>query len=94
MNFEWDENKDKINIKKHGVSFDTASRIFLDPNRIEKFDINNSDYEDRIISIGFYEKVLYVVYTERMDNIRIISARKADKGEINEYYQANNFRRN
>lgn len=94
MNFEWDEEKNKLNIKKHGISFDFAIKIFSDIYRIEKFDINNSDYEDRIISIGFYEKVLYVVYTERMDNIRIISARKADKGEINEYYQANNFRRN
>ena len=52
MTFEWDDNKEQINIKKHGMDFETASRVFDDENRIEIYDDLHSDYEDRYITIG------------------------------------------
>ena len=80
MLFEWDDNKEQINIKKHGMDFETASRVFDDENRIEIYDDLHSDYEDRYITIGMIDEITciaMVVYTERgTDVIRIISARK------------------
>ena len=84
MLFEWDENKEKINISKHGLDFSTAALVFRDQNRLEWFDELHSDYEDRYITIGEINGiavVLMVVYTERGDAIRLISARKATKTE-------------
>ena len=52
MIFEYDEQKNKINIEKHGISFKTAAHIFFDYNRIELYDGQNSDYEDRYNTIG------------------------------------------
>ena len=88
MVFEWDENKEKINIAKHKIDFKTASRVFADERRIEKYDEEHSFEEDRYITIGMIGGVaviLMVVYTERKDAIRIISARKATKKEKEEY---------
>ena len=90
MTFEWDENKEQINIKKHGMDFETASRVFDDENRIEIYDDLHSDYEDRYITIGMIDEITciaMVVYTERgTDVIRIISARKATPKERRKYY--------
>lgn len=89
MLFEWDENKEKINIAKHGLDFSTAALVFSDQNRLEWFDEIHSDDEDRYITIGEINGiaiVLMVVYTERGDAIRIISARKATKQERRMYY--------
>ena len=90
MIFEWDDNKEQINIKKHGMDFETASRIFLDENRLEIYDDLHSDYEDRYITIGLIDTVMYVatvIYTERgNDVVRIISARKATPKERRKYY--------
>lgn len=91
MLFEWDENKEKINISKHGLDFNTAALVFRDQNRLEWFDELHSDYEDRYITIGEINGiavVLMVVYTERGDAIRLISARKATKQERRMYYDA------
>ncbi|UTD07138.1 BrnT family toxin [Treponema denticola] len=79
--FEWDYEKEQRNIKIHKISFETAKFVFNDNNRIELFDINHSGTEDRIITIGKVDKVLFVVYTERGDKTRIISARTATKAE-------------
>ncbi|HIV98903.1 MAG TPA: BrnT family toxin [Candidatus Ornithospirochaeta avicola] len=91
MQFEWDEEKNIANIKKHdGISFHMAVRVFLDGNRIERYDCKHSIDEDRYNVIGMVERLLFVVYTERdADTIRIISARKATKEECNEYYKKN-----
>ena len=91
MLFEWDENKEKINISKHGLDFSTAALVFRDQNRLEWFDELHSDYEDRYITIGEINGiavVLMVVYTERGDAIRLISARKANTQERRMYYGA------
>ena len=90
MTFEWDDNKEQINIKKHGMDFETASRVFDDENRIEIYDDLHSDYEDRYITIGMIDEITciaMVVYTERgTDVIRIISARRATPKERRKYY--------
>lgn len=89
MVFEWDENKDRINKKKHGISFEVAVRVFLDDMRIEKIDFAHSTVdEERINIIGRVENmiILFVVTTERSGKIRIISARRAEKKEEEEYY--------
>ncbi len=83
---EWDDEKNNINKKKHGISFETAARIFLDDNRIEYYDELHSNFEDRFRVIGIVNEVLFVVYTEREDSYRLISARQADKSEEGEYY--------
>lgn len=84
MRFEWNEEKSKANIKKHKVSFERAVQVFLDPMHLEIPD--PCENEDRWNAIGFAGSVLFVVYTERKDDvIRIISARKATKEEIDGY---------
>ena len=90
MTFEWDEEKNKINKRIHdGISFEYAARVFLDAKRIELLDEKHSDeWEERYNVIGYVEKVLFVVYTERGDdNIRIISARRATSKEEAIYYE-------
>jgi len=86
LQFEWDDEKYQINFKKHGIRFETAVRVFLDKNLIDDYDFNHSNDEDRIKVIGKVEKVLVVIYTERTDKFRIISARLANKKERNDYY--------
>lgn len=90
MNFEWDDGKEKINIVKHELDFQTAMLVFGDENRIEMYDEAHSETEDRFITIGAVNgvvAVLCVVYTEREDAIRIISARCATKREKEVYYE-------
>ena len=89
MKFEWDDNKEQKNIAKQGIDFGTAILVFGDDNRIEMYDAKHSLEEDRYITIGEingYVMVLYVVYTERNDAIRIISARCATQREKEAYY--------
>ena len=90
MTFEWDEWKNQANIRKHGIAFEDAVFVFKDPFILEAYDQKHSTWtEDRWQAIGFAEQFLYVVYTERFGNIRIISARLATDEEINAYYQKN-----
>lgn len=91
MIFDWDDNKEKINIAKHGIDFSTAALVFGDDNRIEKYDELHSENEDRYITIGEINGVsivVMVVYTERAEVIRIISARLATRREKEAYYNA------
>ena len=83
---EWDDAKAEINYKKHGIRFRIAARVFLDDNRIDYFDELHSDFEERWKVIGKVRDVLAVIYTERVEKIRIISARYATKEEEDEYY--------
>ncbi|MBR3622198.1 MAG: BrnT family toxin [Selenomonadaceae bacterium] len=86
MEFEWDENKNQINIKKHGISFERASLVFQDPNHVKIYDSKHSIDEIRYRVLGRVNNVLCVVITYRKNNvIRIISARKATVGERREY---------
>ena len=91
MKFEWDENKNLKNIKNHGISFEEAAFVFSDKEAISLFDDDHSDYEERWITIGTIKihGIIIVVHTERIKGefefIRIISARKAEKHEANDY---------
>lgn len=84
--FEWDEEKNRLNKIKHHISFETAVNIFLDKNIIEWRDDFHSDDEERWQAIGKAENVLFVVYTDRGEKTRIISARKATAKERRWYY--------
>ncbi len=86
MLFEWDEAKAAANWKKHKVSFHDAVRVFADEYRKEYYDAAHSDEEDRYITIGMADNVLFVVYVERREAVRIISARYANRKERRLYY--------
>lgn len=87
LTFEWDEKKNEINKSKHGLSFDTAKFIFLDPDYIDLFDEKHSTKdEERHIIIGLVEEVLFVVCVFQTDSIRIIPCRLATKEEEKFYY--------
>ena len=86
MTFEWDERKNTINKFKHKISFETAAYVFADPLHIEMFDFEHSINEDRYIAIGMVGEVIFVVFTERQNNIRLISARLATDAERRIYY--------
>ena len=83
---EWDDNKNAINIQKHGISFETAALVFADEERIEYYDKLHSIDEDRYIVLGCVHGILYVVYTMRGDAARLISARMATAKERRLYY--------
>ena len=92
LEFEWDERKNEANIKKHGINFFEAARVFEDVKRLEFYDEAHSLYEERYNVIGYVRDVLFVVYTERdnfvekQERIRIISARPATERERRMYY--------
>ena len=86
LKFEWDEDKNRINRLKHGIDFNTAIHVFDDENRIEIYDYEHSIDEDRYNTIGLVHDILFVVYTERKDSLRIISARLATAAERRLYY--------
>lgn len=89
MTFEWDVEKNWKNKAKHGISFEVAAHVFEDPYYIEMFDFEHSDEEERFIAIGKVGYVLFVVFTERKDRIRIISARIATASERRLYNDNN-----
>lgn len=84
--FVWDSEKAEINLRKHRVAFEDAARIFLDDYRYDDYDEFHSDDEDRIKTVGFVMNVLAVIYTERGDRNRIISARRANRKETADYF--------
>ena len=90
LKFEWDKKKDKVNNKKHGVSFDEARSVFYDEYAIQFFDPDHSESEDRFLLLGtsFKLRTLVVCHCFRREEtiVRIISARKADKDEEHVYW--------
>ena len=83
MKFEWDRNKEKLNIKKHAISFDEAVTVFYDPLSATFVDPDHSIEEDRFITVGYSSqgRLFVVSHMERGDAIRIISARPATVSE-------------
>jgi uncharacterized DUF497 family protein len=90
---EYDPDKDALNWKKHQVHLSTAALVFSDSQRIERADYSegNTGGEERWQTVGMAGKVLFVVYTERGENTRIISARTASKAEKRSYYGHGNI---
>jgi uncharacterized protein len=91
LKFEWDERKAELIKKKHDVTFEEASTIFADFLSLTIPDPLHSEGEERFVIIGRSEKqrVLVVVYTERGDKIRLISARRATAYERRNYEEDN-----
>jgi uncharacterized DUF497 family protein len=90
--FEWDDEKEKSNFKKHRISFDEATTVFLDPFSITIDDPDHSQDEERYIDIGRSERgrLLVVIYTERDTRIRLISCREATQVERKLYEEGSN----
>jgi uncharacterized protein len=87
MEYEGDESKDEQNFVKHGVRFDYATRVFLDPDRIDREDRRHDYGEERRIALGkIGERVFSVAYTPRKEMLRLISARRANPREQSQYY--------
>lgn len=83
MRFEWDPEKAKANLKKHGVSFDEAATAFYDPLSATFDDPDHSDDEERVMTVGISSRgrLLVIAHTERGNTIRIINARTATPHE-------------
>ncbi len=78
IEFEWDDDKDEANRRKHGVSFEKAKQVFDDPQAIPFADTEHSQDEERFQMIGLSQiGLLFVVFTYRKTRVRIISARRA-----------------
>ena len=92
MKFEWDEDKNSINIQKHNVSFEEAMTVFKDNRAVLLYDENHSEIEDRFSIIGMSQmsKLLIVCHCYRENDtiIRIISARKPTANESKFYEEA------
>jgi uncharacterized DUF497 family protein len=88
LTFEWDESKEKTNMRKHNVGFDEGKTIFNDPFLLTFPDMDNSDDEERYVSIGLSDRdrILVLIHTDRQGRIRIISCRKATTRE-RRYYE-------
>ena len=89
--FEWDDEKNKINQIKHHISFQTAVKVFDDEHHIIIPDDEHSIYEERYVAIGKVKNIVFVVYTERHEAKRIISARLATDKERKAYYVNKNL---
>jgi uncharacterized DUF497 family protein len=91
IQFQWDENKNSANIKKHKISFEEAKTVFYDENAKVIQDPEHSMDEDRFIILGFSSKLKLIIvvhtYRENDEIIRIISARKATKNESKYYHE-------
>lgn len=89
INFEWDESKNQINQRKHGISFEEALTVFYDDEALVRDDPEHSEEEERFVILGLSNKanLLVVCHCYRVSEtvIRIISARKATKTE-SKYY--------
>ena len=88
MDFLWDPRKASENLRKHGVDFADAVLALEDDNALTIEDRDHDEQRFKTLGMGPYTKVLFVVHAERSkDCIRIISARKADRQEVRQYYQ-------
>ncbi|MDZ8033558.1 MAG: BrnT family toxin [Nostoc sp. DedQUE08] len=88
VEFEWDENKARSNIEKHGVKFEEATEVFFDPfYQVGDATVNN-EQRDLILGYSLSQRLLLVVYLERSKRTRIISARPATSTERKLYEQA------
>ncbi len=89
LRFVWDPRKAKDNAKKHGVSFDEAQTVFLDDSALLLADPDHSENEDRFLLLGVSARLRLLVvchcYRESNSEIRLITARKADRKERGQY---------
>jgi uncharacterized protein len=87
---EWSDEKAAANIRDHGVGFDQAIKAVRDPFAVERFDEREDYGEERINLIGMCDGVIvHVTYTERGERVRVISARRAERHEQDDYFREN-----
>ena len=90
LGFTWDERKNRANARKHGVTFEEAKSSFSDEYAREFYDPDHSEDEDRFLLLGLSAKLRILVvshcFRESETVVRIISARKADKHEQQDYW--------
>jgi len=90
LSFQWDKKKDINNYKKHGIHFSEATTVFYDENAREYFDPDHSEQEDRFLMLGMSGNLRILVvsycYREQDKTIRIISSRKANVKESQNYF--------
>ena len=91
MIYEWDPEKAKRNLRDHGVSFEEAATVFLDPLAMTYPDPDLSNEEDREITIGYSanQRLLFVSHVQRSNRTRIISSRKATRRERKQHEEGN-----
>ncbi len=87
MTYEWDAEKARVNRRKHRISFEDAATVFLDPLALTFSDPDHSSDEVREITIGrtTQQQIVFISHCPRGDRVRIISARKATRGERKQY---------
>ena len=89
LGFEWDERKNTENKRKHDVSFEEAQTVFFDEHALLAADPDHSESEERFVLLGFSSALRNLVvchcYRRRGDRIRLISARKANRAERDQY---------
>lgn len=85
LEFEWDEEKYAVNLRRHNIKFEEAAEVFFDPE--QQFGNASTEHESRAYVIGYSlsSRVLLVVFVERGVRTRIISARRATRTERKEY---------
>jgi uncharacterized protein len=90
LEFEWDDDKAATNWQQHGIAFSEATKAFGDPFAVEHLDEREDYGEERTNLVGMCDGLLvHVTYTERNDRTRIISARRAERHEQDDYYREN-----
>jgi hypothetical protein len=91
ISFEWKEDKNTLNKKKHGISFEEAQTVFVDENALLLYDPDHSHKEDRFILLGLSSNLRILVvchcYRKKDAVIRIISVRKATRAEQKQYWK-------
>jgi len=92
LEFEWDDEKATGNLRDHGLAFHEAIQAFRDLFAVERIDAREDYGEERINLVGLCNGTLvHLTYTERGDRIRIISARRAERHEQDDYYRENSL---
>ncbi len=89
MQFEWEPEKDRDHLARHGISFDEASTVFGDPFAVTIDDPDHSTEERRFVTTGYStrQRIIIVVHTDRDDSVRLISAREVTPAERRVYEQ-------
>lgn len=88
IEFEWDDYKSKKNLEKHGVTFEAAAEAFFDPFYQQGTAFEEGEQRDIILGYSFSQRLLFVVYTERGNRQRIISARPTTRFERKLYEES------
>ena len=90
LKFEWDEAKNRLNVRRHGVDFADVTDFLDDPGVIERLDLRDDYGEERIMAIANVGgRIMAILYVERGSAIRLISARTASRDETNDYFRIN-----